>query len=255
MLDNIRVVLVNTSHPGNIGAVARAMKNMGLYHLTLVDPEDFPHDIARFRAVSATDILDNAHVVPDLKSAVSECGLVIGASARSRSMPWPMLDPRQCADRVVADGVNNKVALVFGREKSGLSNEELTLCNYHVQIPTDEAYPSLNLAAATTIILHEVRMACLKAGDDTGTRPASAPPADESHWDVARANGQQMELFYEHLEKVLVDLDFHDPDNPRQLMARMRRMFGRIRPDRMEVNILRGVLTHIEQALNTRKKK
>jgi len=255
ILDNVRVVLVNTSHPGNIGAVARAMKNMGLRHLTLVDPEDFPHDIARFRAVSATDILDTATVVPELKSAVSDCGLVIGASARSRSMPWPMLDPRQCAGRVVADGAGNRVALVFGREKSGLSNEELTLCNYHVQIPADEAYPSLNLAAAVTVIIHEVRMACLQAGEETAELRPAVPAADEGHWDVPRANGQQMELFYEHLEKVLVDLDFHDPDNPRQLMARMRRLFGRIRPDQMEVNILRGVLTHIEHSLNTRNRK
>jgi len=166
-----------------------------------------------------------------------------------------MLDPRQCAGRVVADGAGNRVALVFGREKSGLSNEELTLCNYHVQIPADEAYPSLNLAAAVTVIIHEVRMACLQAGEETAELRPAVPAADEGHWDVPRANGQQMELFYEHLEKVLVDLDFHDPDNPRQLMARMRRLFGRIRPDQMEVNILRGVLTHIEHSLNTRNRK
>ncbi|MGM0634251.1 MAG: RNA methyltransferase [Pseudomonadota bacterium] len=245
------IVLVNTSHPGNIGAVARAMKNLGLKRLVLVDPEDFPHDIARFRAVSATDILDAAEVVPDLKSAVADCSLVVGTSARSRSMPWPMLDPRQCANKVAQEGEANGIALVFGREKSGLSNEELTLCHYHVQIPTDDAYPSLNLASAATVIMHEVRMACLPSQSDV----ADTQGGDDTPWDVARADGRQMELFYEHLEKVLVDLDFHDPDNPRQLMARMRRLFGRIRPDQMEINILRGVLTHIEQGLNTRKKK
>ena len=256
VLDRVRVVLVNTSHPGNIGGVARAMKNLGFADLTLVDPEDFPHDIARFRAVSATDILDNARVVPDLKSAIADCGLVIGTSARSRSMPWPMLDPRQCANRVIGEAPANRVALVFGSEKSGLSNEELTLCNYHVQIPADDAYPSLNLAAATTVILHEVRMAALGGEGLPGPEGAghAAGGADDS-WDVPRADGRQMELFYEHLEKVLVDIDFHDPDNPRQLMPRMRRLFGRIRPDRMEINILRGVLTHIEQGLNTRKKR
>lgn len=249
VLENVRVVLVNTSHPGNIGATARAMKNMGLKHLFLVDPHEFPSDIATWRAVSAADILEQATVVPDLESAIADCGLVVGTSARSRSMPWPMLDPRECALRVQREAVNNQVALVFGREATGLSNEELQLCHYHVQIPSDEACPSLNLAAAVMVLIHELRMACLHGAFQTAVPD---PDAETAYWDQPKANGRQMELFYEHLEKVMVDLEFLDPDNPRLLMARMRRLFGRVRPDDMEINILRGVLTQIEYKLKTR---
>ena len=132
----IAVVLVNTSHPGNIGATARAMKNMGLTQLILVDPEDFPSGAATARAVSAVDILENARVVSTLEEAVADCGLIIGTSARSRKLPWPMLDGESCADKVFLEHKTNKVALVFGREDSGLNNEELQLCQYHVQIPS-----------------------------------------------------------------------------------------------------------------------
>lgn len=246
-LDNIHVVLVNTSHPGNIGATARAMKNMGLRHLTLVAPRDFPSDTARWRAVSAADIVDNARVVSSLPEAIADSILVIASSARSRSMPWPMLDPRGCARQAVREATRGPVALVFGREDTGLSNEELSLCNYHVQIPADPGYSSLNLAAASMVILYELRMAALAGesgdGDDDGTRHV-----DEAR-DIPRATARQMDLFYEHLETVLVELEFHDPENPRLLMPRMRRLFGRIRPDRMELNILRGILTHIQRAL------
>lgn len=246
-LDNIHVVLVNTSHPGNIGAAARAMKNMGLRHLTLVAPQDFPSDTARWRAVSAADIVDNARVVDSLPEAIADSVLVMAASARSRSMPWPMVDPRECARQVVREAKGGQVSLVFGREDTGLSNEELKLCNYHVQIPADPDYSSLNLAAAAMVILYEVRMAAL-AGD-SGEPGESASQYVSDAWDVPRATAHQMELFYEHLETVLVELGFHDPENPRLLMPRMRRLFGRIRPDRMELNILRGILTHIQQSL------
>lgn len=246
-LDNINVVLVNTSHPGNIGAAARAMKNMGLRHLTLVAPQDFPSDTARWRAVSAADIVDNARVVDSLPEAIADSVLVMASSARSRSMPWPMLDPRECARQVVREAKGGEqVSLVFGREDTGLSNEELKLCNYHVQIPADPDYSSLNLAAAAMVLLYEVRMAAL-AGDG-GESEEGRQYVDDA-WDVPRATAHQMELFYEHLETALVELGFHDPENPRLLMPRMRRLFGRIRPDRMELNILRGILTHIQQSL------
>ena len=265
---NIHVVLVNTSHPGNIGAAARALKNMGIPNLRLVDPQDYPSDVAVWRSASATDILAQAQVYPDLQAAVADCSLVIGASARSRRMPWPVLSPRQCANHVVADAGEHKVALVFGREDSGLNNEELQLCHYHVQIPANVEYSSLNLAAAVMVICYEVRVAMLEAiasGKAQQPEPVSDfydPEVEAEYWDVPKADNHQLELFYAHLEQVLVDMDFHDPTNPRLLMPRMRRLFGRIRPDAMEVNILRGVLTYVDDHVkraaintsNTRKK-
>ena len=239
---NVSVVLVNTSHPGNIGAVARAMKNMGLYDLTLVQPMDFPSSVAVGRAVSAVDILESARVVSTLQEAVSDCGLVIGASARSRRIPWPMLTPEQCAQKAVSEQKLNKVALVFGREDSGLNNEELQLCHFHVQIPADSEYSSLNLAAAVMVICYELRKAALAIEGVTAK-------SEDEFWDQEKATGLQVEHFYEHLERALIAIDFHDPENPRQLMQRMRRLFSRIRIDVMEMNILRGILTHIEYNL------
>ncbi len=262
-LHNIRIILVNTSHPGNIGATARAMKNMGLRHLYLVDPKEFPSAVATGRAVSAVDILESAVVTATLEEAIVDCGLVIGASARSRRVPWPLLSPPQCAEKVADDCRNNKVALVFGREDAGLTNEELQLCHYHVNIPADEEYSSLNLAAAVMVISYEVRMALLRrAGEplartDSSHDVAGAQGQAEDvvvaglDWDVARATGQQLESFYAHLEQVMIDLNFHDPENPRLLMMRMRRLFGRIRPDQMEISILRGLMSHIDM-LNER---
>lgn len=262
-LHNIRIILVNTSHPGNIGATARAMKNMGLRHLYLVDPKDFPSSVATGRAVSAVDILESAVVTATLEEAIVDCGLVIGASARSRRVPWPLLSPPQCAEKVADESHNNKVALVFGREDAGLTNEELQLCHYHVNIPADEEYSSLNLAAAVMVISYEVRMALLRrAGEplartDSSHDVAGAQGQAEEvvvaglDWDVPRATGQQLESFYTHLEQVMIDLNFHDPENPRLLMMRMRRLFGRIRPDQMEISILRGLMSHIDM-LNER---
>ena len=241
-LSNIRVVLVNTSHPGNIGASARAMKNMGLSRLTLVQPEEFPSGVAVGRAASAIDILKDAVIADSLLDAVKDCGLVIGASARSRKIPWPVLLPEECADKAI-DGIkNNQVALVFGREDSGLTNEELQLCHYHVQIPTNDKYSSLNLAAAVMVICYELRRAVLRFS-------GYQEPSEDEYWDIEKATGEQVEHFYEHLERVLVKLEFHDLDNPRQLMHRLRRMFNRIRLDAMEMNILRGILSHIEYHL------
>lgn len=237
--DNVRVVLVNTSHPGNIGASARAMKNMGLSRLALVQPAEFPSGVAVGRAASALDILETATVHENLQQAIADCGLVIGASARSRKIPWPVLLPEQCAEKVLQDCARNQVALVFGREDSGLTNEELQLCHFHVQIPAADQYSSLNLAAAVLVICYELRRCAMRMA---GERPVT----DEEYWDIERATGAQVEQFYSHLEEVLVRLDFHDPDNPRQLMQRMRRMFSRIRLDSMEMNILRGILTHVE---------
>jgi tRNA (cytidine32/uridine32-2'-O)-methyltransferase len=246
--NNIRIVLVNTSHPGNIGATARAMKNMGLSHLTLVDPEQFPSPVASGRAVAAVDILERAQVVATLEEAVKDCGLVIGASARVRRIPWPLMSPVEAAEKVADESRLNQVALVFGREDSGLTNEELQLCHFHVHIAADENYSSLNLAAAVMVISYEVRMELLRRAQEG----APVPEPDEQaivegvDWDVPKATGQQLENFYTHLEQVMIDLNFHDPENPRLLMMRMRRLFGRIRPDQMEISILRGLLSHVD---------
>jgi TrmH family RNA methyltransferase len=224
------IVLVNTSHPGNIGAVARAMKNMGLERLRLVDPKQYPSAEATARASGADDLLARARRYDSLDEAVADATLVIGSSARSRSLPIPTLDPHTCAARVMAPADSGAAAIVFGRERTGLTNEELDRCQYLVQIPSNPAYPSLNIAAAVQIIAYELRLA---AG--AGTLPA------EPH--RACATAAQLEQFYRHLEQTLVELDFLDPANPKQLMRRLRRLFGRARPDQNEVNILRGILS------------
>ena len=246
ILENIRVVLVNTTHPGNIGASARAMKNMGLNQVTLVQPKDFPSGVAVGRAASATDILESAGVVDSLQEAVADCGLVICASARSRKIPWPMLNPEQAAQKVVEEMGFTNIALVFGREDSGLSNEELQLGHFHVQIPAEEKYSSLNLAAAVLVICYEIHKAASKKNTDAQCQGAEI-------WDQEFATGDQVEHFYQHLEQVLTDIEFHDPKNPRQLMQRMRRLFGRVRLDVMELNILRGILTNIENSMKRKK--
>jgi tRNA (cytidine32/uridine32-2'-O)-methyltransferase len=272
-LSRIRIVLVATSHPGNIGAAARAMKNMGLSSLYLVNPKDYPSGVALGRAASALDVLDNAKVVENLESAIADCGLVIGTSARSRSIPWPVVDPDECAEKLVTASNENEVALVFGREDRGLSNEELQLCQYHVQIPTNEEYSSLNVAAAVMVLSYEIRKASLKlslvdsAGDsikdsiEDSSGKSSADPVNEkfnesleSIWDQPMATVDDMERYLDHLEEVLVRLEFHDPDNPRQLMPRLRRLYTRIRPDKMEINILRGILTSTQYQLDKKPK-
>lgn len=233
---NLRVVLVNTSHPGNIGAAARAMKNMGLDRLYLVEPREFPAPRALWRAAGATDVLARAVVVGSLAEAVADCGLVIGTSARERRIPWPLLDPRECGQRVWRESAQHQVALVFGREDRGLTNDELAQCGFHVHIPANPEYSSLNLAAAVQVLTYELRMAAL--GEAGGSAAQT--------WDVPRARAEDIERYFEHLERVLVEIGFHDPANPRQTMARLRRLLARIRPDRMELSILRGVLTAMQ---------
>jgi len=235
---NIRIVLVNTSHPGNIGGAARAMKNMGLERLYLVEPQDFPSDQAVWRAAGATDVLDNAVVVQSLDEAIAGCGLVVGTSARERRIPWPLLDPRQCGESVWNEAHQHQVAIVFGREDRGLTNEELHKCNYHVHIPSNPEYSSLNLATAVQVITYEVRMAYLLATENN-TLP-------QHQWDFPPADTQALETFYTHMEDTLVQLDFLDKDNPKQTMTRLRRLFNRVRMDQMELNIFRGVLTAMQ---------
>jgi TrmH family RNA methyltransferase len=234
MLKNVRIVLVETTHPGNIGATARAMKNMGLAHLYLVNPQRYPSHEASARASGADDVLANARICHSLDEAVAGCGLVFGASARSRSIPWPQLDPRQAAARTMAavDGV--EAAFVFGREHSGLSNAELDRCNFLVTIPTNPDFASLNVAAAVQVLSYELRVAALEP-----------PVAAERNEPLASA--EERERFYHHLEQVLLELEFLNPDNPKHLMRRLRRLFNRVELDCNEVNILRGILTAVER--------
>ena len=234
LLNNIRVVLINTSHPGNIGAVARAMKNMGLSSLSLVEPCNFPSDQASWRAVSAADVLDAAPVFDSLGAAIEDCRLVIGISARGRRIPWPLLTPRQCAEKVLS-AASYPVALLFGREAHGLTNEELQQCHYHVHIPSSPLYPSLNLAMAVQILTYEIYQAWLAAPD---------LPED---WDQQPATLKELNYFFDHLEKVLTEIGFHDPGSPRQTLIRLRRLFLRQHMDSMEVGILRGILAQIQQ--------
>lgn len=239
-LEAIRVVLVNTSHPGNIGAAARAMKNMGLGNLVLVAPRKFPHDEATWRAASATDVLANAQVCETLEEAVADCGLVVGTSARGRRIPWPLLDPRHCAERAYAEAGKHKVAFVFGREDRGLTNEELQLCHLHVNIPANEEYSSLNLAMAVQVLSYELRMAHL--GDELSDDALA-------EWDQPPATTEQLQRYFEHLEETLLELGFLNPKAPKQLMTRLRRLYNRARPDDMEINILRGILTSTQYQL------
>lgn len=227
--ENIRIVLVNTSHPGNIGSVARAMKTMGLSQLYLVDPLLFPHPKATELASAAADVLDQAVVVKTLDEAIADCTLVFGTSTRTRTIPWPVLSPRQSAELTMKEPQESKIAILFGREQSGLTNEELHSCHYHIQIPSNPEYSSLNIAAAVQVICYELRVAML--GD-----------AIPEQWDFPLAGVSEMEGFFEHFERVLVEMKFLDPKAPRQLMRRIRRLFQKARPDVMEVNIMRGIL-------------
>jgi len=231
MLGGIRVILSNTSHPGNIGAAARAMKTMGLTQLVLLEPKRFPDAEATARASGADDVLASARLETGIDAALAGCRLVIGASARSRSIPCPVIDPCECARKLYAESLQGEVAILFGCEQSGLSNAEIDRCHFLVQIPTNPDYGSLNLAAAVQIICYEIMVVHL-ARKEVGKEVAqSVVSVDE------------MERFYSHLEHVLVELEFLDPRNPRHLMRRLRRLFNRARPDNNEMNILRGILS------------
>ncbi len=239
MFKNVRIVMVNTSHPGNIGATARAMKNMGLASLYLVEPKIFPSAEATSRASGADDVLAQAVVCDSLDEALAECSLVVGASARLRSISWPQLDPRECAAKVAAECADGPVALVFGREHSGLTNAELSRCHYLVNIPTNPEYPSLNIAAAIQVIAYELRMT-LESGDKAAAERLKADG-------VELATMEEVEQFYAHLETVMVESEFLDPAKPKFLMHRLRRLYNRTRLEKQELNILRGILTAVQK--------
>ena len=238
LLNSVKIVLVGTTHPGNIGAAARAMKNMGFRNLSLVKPKEFPSDVATYRSKAAKDILENALIFNNLQEAVVDCELVIGTSARDRKVPWPILSPKESAEEVSKSLKIHKIAIVFGREDRGLTNEELGLCNYHVHIPTDPEYSSLNLSQAVQILVYEIRMAVLS--DDE----------NQDYWDVELANNNQTEMLIQHMDELMQEVEFYDVDNPRKLLLRVRRFFKRSRIDVMETNIFRGLFATIQKKLN-----
>jgi tRNA (cytidine32/uridine32-2'-O)-methyltransferase len=246
MLDQIRIVLVNTTNSGNIGAAARAMKNMGITQLVLVDPIAEIDGDAIVRASGASEILDSCVVVSSLDEAVAGCGLVIGTSARGRHIPWPLCSPRECGTKAKqAVASNNSVALVFGRESRGLTNEELHKCNAHVHIPTNPDFSSLNIAAAVQVMCYEMRMSALESESaEVGEKSANQWGVE---WDYEMAPHGDLERFFDHLKDSLVDIGFLDPNTPKQLMTRLRRMFQRTGLDTMEVSMMRGILAAVQR--------
>jgi len=247
MLDNIRIVLVNTHHPGNIGSAARAMKNMGLARMYLVSPEDFPSFEASQRASSASDVLKDAVVVDTLAQALHGCAFVCGTTARLRSVKWPQVDARECAEVLQAESEQHEVALVFGRERSGLFNDELELCQTLVNIPTAEAYSSLNLGQAVQVLSYEILMASQK-----GKMPAMASSAagikDQPVKDPKDelATNDQLEGMYGHYLEALTDMSFFGKRNPEHIMRKLRCLYGRARPTQREVQIMRGILSYAQ---------
>lgn len=254
MLSNLKVVMVNTTHPGNIGSAARAMKTMGVSQLVLVSPKEFPSDRAMWLASGATDILRDAVVVDTLEEAVADCPLVIGTSARLRRIPWPLMNPRQCGDVIAQESETHPVALVFGREAMGLSNEELRMCNYHVQIPSNPEYGVLNVAAAVQVLCYEARMAHLLREGEVEEDSEFKMPMEWTRWDDDLASSESVEHFLKHFEETLLDIEFFDPENPRQLLTRLRRLYIRARMDTMEVSMMRGILRRVQEMVREENK-
>lgn len=230
---DIRIVLLETTHAGNIGAAARAMKTMGLERLVLVRPRDFPDPEASARASGAQDLLERATVTDRLSEAIRDCRLVVGTTARERAVAWPTRTPREAAPELVALARSAPVAVLFGQERAGLTNEQVDRCQYLITIPANPAYSSLNLAAAVQLIAYELRLA---TGGTLPAQPAGAPPATAA----------ELEGFYAHLKRVLRRTGFLDEHHPR-LLRKLIRLYARARPTSEEVNILRGILTSVER--------
>jgi TrmH family RNA methyltransferase len=231
MTSLVRIVLIDPSHPGNIGSVARAMKNMALSDLVLVRPRSFPHAESTALAAGADDILAGARVVESVAQAVADCSFIAGTTSRPRSYYWEFTTPRDIAGRIVALAPENRAALLFGSERYGLATEDLNLCNVLVRIPANPAYCSLNLAMSVQLTGYEIFMAREQPQSHTQLEMALAPSGDVEH-------------FYAHLHEVLNEIDFEDRTG--HLMERLRRLFNRAQLDRNELNILRGILSAVQ---------
>lgn len=253
-LAQVRIVMVNTTLPANIGSALRAMKTMGLSKLVLVSPKTYPHPDIQALAAGAQDLLEQVEIVETLEEAIKDCHLVFGTSARSRTIPWPLLDVRPASKEAIkAAAQGQQIAIVFGREDRGLTNEELALANYHLTIPVNSDYGVLNVAQAIQVVCYELRMSVLEqkeVASDAGQMPLAQ--GQSMQWDEPLVTQQQMEEFYPHLEKMLTEIEFLDPENPRLLPLRLRRLFGRIQLDRMEYHLLRGIFSRV-QALTSGK--
>ncbi len=252
-LSHVRIVMVNTTLPANIGSALRAMKTMGLSKLVLVAPKTYPHPDINALAAGAVDLIDQIEIVETLEDAIKDCHIVFGTSARSRTIPWPLLDARPAAEmslKAVCEQ-QQEIAVVFGREDRGLTNEELAMANYHVTIPVNTDYGVLNVAQAIQVICYEMRMAALGMTALTANPDATMHVTDDidMQWDEPLVTHEMMEQFYPHIEKMLAEIEFMDPKNPRLLPLRLRRLFGRIQLDRMEYHLLRGIFSRV-QAMN-----
>lgn len=236
-LSRIRVVLVGTTHPGNIGSAARAMKTMGLSDLILVEPRQFPSAEATALAAGADDVLAAARVLPRLEDALSDCVWAVGTSARRRGYSVPVLDPAPAARDLFDRAHQGPVALVFGRESSGLTNEELDCCNALVQIPANPEFSSLNLSAAVQVLAYSCRIAALERQSEPVPEYDPDPPATQA----------ELEALFDHYLRALIRIEFLDPDKPRHLMRRLRHLYLRAGLSASEVRILRGILTHTER--------
>ncbi len=240
MLERGKGVLVGTTHSGNIGSAARAMKVMGLSQMVLVDPQGQVDAQAIALAAGASEIALNAQIYPTLEAAVADCGLVVGTSARSRTLEWPMLEPRECGEKLISEANQHSGAMVFGRERTGLTNDELQLCHYHVCVPANPEYSSLNLAMAVQLLSYEGGMAylALQQSSQSSTLQEEYP------------RHQELERFYAHLEQVIMQTEFISAQQPGQVMNKLRRMFTRARPEAQEINILRGILTSVQKSIS-----
>ncbi|WP_074774246.1 RNA methyltransferase [Nitrosospira multiformis] len=247
LLDKVRIVLSHTSHPGNIGGAARAMKTMGLDSLYLVNPRFFPDKEAERRATGALDILHKAKVCDTLDEALSGTVLAAAVTARQRDLSHEVFDGRQGATKLLDLAQEDFVALVFGTEMSGLTTLEVSKCQIIIHIPANPEYSSLNLASAVQVMAYELRMACR---DLLETPPAS--PTLTLHGGGMAATFDEIELLYAHLEQVAISSGFLDPQEPKRLMQRMRRLFARARLEKEEVNILRGILSACEKRMQTK---
>lgn len=250
-LDNIRIVLVRTYHPGNIGSAARAIKTMGLNDLCLVNPVDFPSDEALKMAAGARDIVNNASLVDNLYDAVNDCSVVVASTARPRGYDLPGLSPENCAKALNIGAKKTKAALIFGPERMGLSNDDLQLAKYRVSIPANPEYSSLNLAAAVQTLSYEIYKAHRAINASSVLHEGDIPqiePVNESKRVRELPTTQDMERFYTHLETTLTDTGFIIKNHPGEIMQKFRTLFGRAQPDVMEMNILRGVLSSIQKA-------
>ena len=240
ILNQIRVVLVRPSHPGNIGAAARAMKNMGFSQLYLVAPEEFPSEIATARASGAESVLENTRVVAQLADAVSDCHHVITTTARQRSLKWENFDARNAAQMISELNPTEQVAIVFGPERTGLSNEEIGLSQSLIHIPVDESFSSMNLAAAVMLVCYEIRIANNGGSDNE---------LQKQHKDETSATAQQVDGFVSHLNLVMEETGFLTNKPSNRLLRRIRRLFNRAQMSEQDVNILRGVLAAIQSKI------